>query len=56
LVPRGANDCLSAANCIELDELLLQLDRDFAVSVRVEPGLQAVLTTQAPLPPGEGLE
>jgi predicted nucleic acid-binding protein len=39
---RSANDCLIAASCIELDEPLLQLDRDFQRIARVEPRLRLV--------------
>lgn len=40
ITPRSANDCLIAASCIELDEALLHLDRDFSAIVRVDPALR----------------
>ncbi len=39
---RSANDCLIAASCIELDEPLLHLDRDFERIAGVEPRLRIV--------------
>lgn len=39
---RSANDCLIAASCIELDEPLLYLDRDFERIAGVEPRLRLV--------------
>lgn len=39
---RSANDCLIAASCIELDEPLLHLDRDFDRISGVEPRLRLV--------------
>lgn len=41
---RSANDCLIAASCIELDEPLLHLDRDFERIAEVEPSLRLVST------------
>lgn len=41
---RSANDCLIAANCIELDEPLLHLDRDFERIAGVEPRLRLAST------------
>jgi predicted nucleic acid-binding protein len=38
--PRGGNDCLIAASCIELNQPLLQQDRDFGYLARVEPRLK----------------
>lgn len=40
---RSANDCLIAASCIEFDEPLLHLDRDFERIADVEPKLRRVL-------------
>ncbi|MBO9661712.1 PIN domain-containing protein [Dokdonella sp.] len=37
---RSANDCLIAASCIELDEPLLHLDRDFERIAEIEPRLR----------------
>ncbi|MBN8727072.1 MAG: hypothetical protein J0H15_05140 [Xanthomonadales bacterium] len=37
-----ANDCLIAASCIELDQPLLQWDRDFARIADVEPRLRLI--------------
>lgn len=41
---RSANDCLIAASCIELDEPLLHLDRDFERIAEVEPRLRLIST------------
>lgn len=37
---RSADDCLIAASCIELDEPLLHLDRDFERIAEIEPRLR----------------
>lgn len=39
---RSANDCLIAANCIELGDPLLRADRDFEFIARIEPRLRLV--------------
>ena len=41
---RSANDCLIAASCIELDEPLLHLDRDFERIASIEPRLRLIRT------------
>jgi len=42
ITPRSANDCLIAASCIELDEALLHLDRDFERIASVDARLRQV--------------
>lgn len=42
ITPRSSNDCLIAANCIELDQPLLHRDRDFARIKAVDPRLRRV--------------
>lgn len=39
---RSSNDCLIAASCIEFDEPLLHLDRDFERVAHVDPRLRLV--------------
>lgn len=39
---RSANDCLIAASCIELDEPLLHLDRDFERIAGIESRLRLI--------------
>lgn len=39
---RSANDCLIAAECIELDQPLLHRDLDFTRIAAIEPALQLI--------------